>query len=163
MNETAILEAIRNTWLGETIRDISWTFAALEFLHFFGLCLLFGAMLVVDLRLVGALKVGTVKSTLRFTHLAIAGFVINVITGAGFFASNPENYWQNPLFKIKMVLVVLAGLNVIWFELKERQRVEALLEQEPCHLQTRVVAGLSLLLWTAIIVLGRFLPTLGAG
>ena len=163
MNEAAILEAIRNTWLGETIRNVSWTFAMLEFLHFFGLCLLFGAMLLVDLRLVGVLKAGSVKSTLRFTHLAIAGFVINLVTGAGFFASNPINYWQNPLFKIKMLLVVLAGLNVIWFELKERKKVEALAEGDPADLDTRIVAGLSLVLWTLIIILGRFLPTLGAG
>ena len=163
MNETAILEAINNSWLGETVRSISWMFAALEFFHFFGLCLLFGALLLVDLRLIGVLRAGSVKSTLRFTNLAIAGFVINLISGIGFFASNPGNYWGNVLFKIKMILVILAGLNVIWFELMERKKIEALAEGEAPHADTKIVAGLSLLLWTALIVLGRFLPVLGVG
>ena len=163
MNETAILDAIKQSWLGETVSGISWMFGALEFVHFFGLCLLIGSLLLVDLRLIGALKFGSVKSVLRFTNFAIVGFVINLISGAGFFASNPPNYWNNPLFKVKMVLVLLAGANVAWFELVERKKVEALADGEVPALDTRIVACLSLFLWTGVIVLGRFLPTLGAG
>jgi hypothetical protein len=120
-------------------------------------------MILVDLRLLGVLHKGSVKSVLRFTHLAMAGFAINLLSGIGFFISNPENYAQNPLFWAKMTLVLLAGLNVLWFELAERQPLLALPDSAMLPARTRIVAGLSLALWCGIIVLGRLLPLLGIG
>ncbi len=163
MNETVILAAIRASWIGQTVRDISWMFGFLEFTHFVGLCVLFGSLLLVDLRLIGVLKIGNLRSVLKFTNWAIAGFAINLLSGIGFFFSNPVNYYENPLFRAKMVFVLLAGLNVLYFELVERKKIEHLTAGETPAMDTRIVAGLSLFLWTVVIILGRFLPTLGTG
>lgn len=162
MIDPALLKAIHDTWLGETIRSSSLIFPTLETAHFIGLCMLLGAMILVDLRLVGILR-GPAKPVLLFTRLAIVGFTINLLSGVGFFVSNPSNYDANPLFWIKMGLVLLAGLNVAWFELAERREILALPEGAVTPGRVRVVAGLSLGLWTAVIVLGRYLPVLGIG
>ncbi len=160
--DPAILDAIKNLWLGEAIRDSAWLFPTLETFHFIGLCLLLGSMLLVDLRLTGIVK-GPVRPMLLYTRLAIAGFVINLLSGIGFFVSNPANYAANPLFWIKMGLVMLAGLNVAWFELVERREILALAEGAATPARAKFVAGLSLITWFAVIVLGRFLPVLGVG
>jgi hypothetical protein len=163
MFDTSFLKPLHDSAIAETIRFSPWIFPTLETVHFIGLCLLVGAMMVVDLRLLGIIRAGSVKAVLRFTHLAIAGFTINLLSGIGFFVSNPENYAQNPLFWAKMILVLLAGLNVFWFEWAERQPLMALPDSAALPARTRAVAGLSLAFWLAIIVLGRFLPLLGIG
>ena len=163
MFDTSFLKPLHDSAISEAIRFSAWIFPTLETLHFIGLCLLVGALLVVDLRLMGVLQAGPVKSVLRLTHLAIAGFAINLLSGIGFFVSNPENYAQNPLFWAKMFLVLVAGLNVAWFEWAERQPLVALPEGMAIPSSTRLIAGLSLALWTGVIILGRFLPLLGIG
>ena len=158
-----LIKVIHDSWLGEFVRSIYWMFGALETVHFFGLCLLIGAMLLVDLRLMGVIKRGSLREVLQFTHIAIVGFALAFLSGISFFASSPANYNQNPLFWAKMAAVVLAGLNVAWFELVERRKVLDLPDGADPHPDTKLVAGLSLLLWATVIVLGRFLPLLGLG
>jgi hypothetical protein len=144
------------------MRKVMWLFPASETVHFIGLTLLFGALMVVDLRLIGVITL-PIRAALKFTHLAMAGFALNVISGIGCFASNPVNYYENPSFRWKMLLILLAGLNLAWFELVERRKVLSLPEGAATPLDTRVVAGISLLLWTGVIILGRFLPVTATG
>ena len=115
MTEAAILTAIGESWLGRTMHELTWLFGVLETVHFIGLCLLMGAMLLVDLRLLGLMRQAPLRSVLRLLPLAIAGFLANLVSGLGFFASSPEAYWSNPALKLKMVLVLLAGLNALYF------------------------------------------------
>ena len=143
-------------------RDVRWLFAAFETIHFFGLCLLVGSLAIVDLRLLGVLNKGSPKSVLNFTHIAILGFVMNLISGAGCFSSSPSTYWYNPLFRIKLVLILLAGLNVLWFEVVERKKVASLGDAEVAAASTRLVAAASLILWALVICFGRFLPVMAA-
>jgi hypothetical protein len=157
-----ILNWLQASWLGEITRDVVWLFAFFETIHFIGLCILMGAMLLVDLRLLGVLRLGSIRSVLSFTHVAIFGFALNVISGLGFLASAPNVYIDNPIFQAKIILIIVAGLNVLWFEVVERRKILALVEGVDTGADTKLVAGLSLVLWTVIIVLGRFLPTMSA-
>lgn len=161
--DQSIIEAIRATALSQWIRDTWWSFAACETLHFVGLCIFLGAMLIVDLRLIGVLKSGRMTDALRFIHLAIAGFLINLVTGTLMFISNPDNYWSNPMFKLKVALVLIAGLNVIYFETVERKKLQSLPGDAVAHDSVKPVAILSLVLWFSIIVVGRLLPVTGIG
>ena len=163
MFDTSFLKPLHDSAFSDAIRHSAWMFPALETIHFFGLCLLVGALMLVDLRLMGVLQAGSVKAVLRFTHLAIAGFAVNLLSGIGFFVSNPENYAQNPLFWAKMILVLIAGFNVFWFEVAERQAILALPDSATLPVRTRAIATLSVVLWLGVIVLGRFLPLLGIG
>ena len=163
MNESAVLQAIKSWGISAAIRDSSWVFPALETIHFIGLCLFLGAMLVVDLRLIGVLKSGAVRDSVRFTRIAIPAFGLNLVSGFLMAVSNPAIYAYNPMFWLKLTLLVIAGANVVFFELVERRRVIHLAEGEATDGSIKFVAALSLVLWAAIIAVGRLLPVTGIG
>jgi hypothetical protein len=75
------------------------------------------------------------------------------------FCADPYNYWTNSAFHIKVILIVLAGLNLVWFVAVERRRVLALPDGAQAGLGTKISAALSLFLWFAIIIAGRLLPS----
>ena len=158
MSEHAILTWIQDSGLGQYVKTSQYPFSVCESLHFIGLCVLIGAMLVVDLRLLGVLKGISVRATMRLVPVAIAGFAINLVSGIALFSSEPFNYWYNPAFKLKMVLILLAGANALWHEFMCKARVCALGDDAEADTGAKVVAGLSLLLWAGVIVLGRLLP-----
>src|SRR5690349_18815042 len=83
-----------DSWLGNAGRDVFWVFPTAEIFHFFGLCLLMGSMIFVDLRLLGFAKERiSITNVLAFVPAAMIGIVINVLTGIVFLCTYPENYW----------------------------------------------------------------------
>ena len=81
-----ILFRIETSALGQTMRDSVWLFPMAEILHFMGLSLLIGSLLVVDFRLLGFSRNFPVTAVYRFLPLALAGFSINLVTGIMFFS-----------------------------------------------------------------------------
>ena len=156
--EFEILQWFKFAWPGPWVRESNWLFAFGESMHFIGLCLLFGAMIFVDLRLMGFYKQIPVKAVLSLLPFAIMGFVINAASGWLFFTSNPALYYENPAFIAKMILVLLAGLNALAFTIWEHRKVLVLGPGEDAPAAARVLAAASLLLWFAILLLGRWLP-----
>ncbi|MDB5456534.1 MAG: hypothetical protein JWP92_2119 [Caulobacter sp.] len=164
MSEHEILTWIHNTPLGVATRDIIWLFPTFETLHFIGLCILLGAMLIVDLRLLGRFRSIPPAKVLVFSHVAAIGLAINVVSGVGFFAADPFNYWSNPAFQIKALLLVFAFANIAWFELGARKRILALPAGQDTDVVTKVTGAISLTLWFTILIIGRLLPNWeGAG
>lgn len=162
MISDSMYHAIKFSWLGVFMRGEKWAFATGEALHFIGLSLLLGSMLIVDLRLLGFLKAIPYRTAFKFLPIALFGFAINVVTGAMFIATEPRNYGTNPDFWVKMGLVALAGLNALWFTLVEHRRVKHLADDAPTDVPTRVAAFLSLAIWFGVILAGRLLPTFSA-
>jgi len=159
--DQSFLNWLHQSALSQATRDSRWLFGALESAHFLGLTLLVGAMALVDLRLMGVIKHGSGRATLKFTHLAVIGLLLIILSGIGLFSSEPAAYWGNPLFRIKMALVLLAFLNIVWFEMRERRLVADLADGGSPVVSARFVGLLSLTLWLVIIVIGRFLPVKG--
>ena len=145
--------------MGAAVRQSRWMFATGETFHFFGLCLMVGGLMIVDLRLMGYIRRVPMRAALAFLPFVILGFLINLLTGIEFFMTDPFMYWPNPAFKLKMFLVLLAGLNALLFTVTEHRRVLVLGDEEDAGTLTKVTAGLSLGLWLAVILLGRLLPT----
>jgi hypothetical protein len=117
------------------------------------------ALLLVDLRLIGLWRGMRPAGTFPFMRWAVIGFGINAITGFVMFCADPYNYWTNSAFHIKLILIALAGVNLVWFVAVERRRVLALPEGAETGLATKISAALSLVLWFAIIIAGRLLPS----
>jgi hypothetical protein len=164
MNEHDILAWIEQTRLGVATREIPWLFPTFETLHFIGLCILLGAMLIVDLRLLGRFRDVAPANVLRFSHVAAFGLAINLISGIGFFTSDPFTYWSNPAFQIKVLLLIIAFANIAWFELGGRRRILALPVGADTPFGTKIAGAISLALWFTILILGRLLPDYeGAG
>lgn len=156
MNET--LTWMENSWLGQLVNDVAWMFPAMETLHFMGLCVMFGSLMVIDLRLLGVARFIPMGPAMSFIPIAIGAFSVNLLTGIGFFFSNPFRYYPNIAFRIKMLLIILAGLNALWFQFVETPRIKALPPGSPTSLSVKFVAALSLLLWIGVIVMGRMIP-----
>ena len=148
----------RDSWLGVAGRDLFWVFPLAEILHFFGLCLLIGSMLIVDLRLLGFAKRAPLQSVLGFVPWAMIGLVINTATGIVFLCTSPENYWPSTAFRFKLAAIGLGAINALWFKFMEERRVLALPADAVPDARTKCFAMLSLIVWTVVIILGRFLP-----
>jgi len=155
-----ILTWMRDSALAAMIVNNIWVFPTLETLHFIGLILLMGSLVVIDLRFLGMAPRIPLNAVLGFLPLSFLGFVINLATGILFLFSDPYHYYENLSFRLKMLAVLLAGLNAIWFKLS--LNVESLPVESTGNpgMRIRVIAGLSLLLWISVIVFGRMIPYL---
>jgi hypothetical protein len=153
-----ILTWMDNSALSRMILEAAWAFPALETLHFFGLILLIGSIYVVDLRFLGLAKEVPLQAVMRFVPVAAAGFAINLITGIGFLFADPFRYYPNLSFRLKMLLVLLAGLNALWFKYAVHAGL-ARGDRDPDAI-ARLIAAISIILWSAVIVLGRLIPYL---
>src|SRR5205085_11085803 len=91
-----------------------WVWPAAEIFHFIGLTMIFGTVLLVNLRLLGIISHVSFASVYRLLPWGIAGFIINFISGMLFFVAVPDQYTQNSGFVRKMVLMVLAALTMIY-------------------------------------------------
>jgi hypothetical protein len=158
MTEPEVLQWIKDLPIGAAVRQSRWLFGMGETLHFFGLCLMVGGLLIVDLRLLGYIRGIPMRPALAFLPWVILGFAINLATGIEFFMTDPFMYWPNPAFKLKMIMVLLGGLNALLFTVMEHRHVLVMGDDESTSTFTKVTAGLSLGVWFCVILLGRLLP-----
>ena len=156
--ETSVLHWLESSWLGVTTRDVVWMFPTFEILHFMGLCVLIGSVLVMDLRVIGLLRAIPMRQALSFTPVALGAFAVNLASGIGFFCSDPFRYAPNIAFRWKMLLILVAGLNALWFWFSRHGKLARLPDSADADTVSKVIAAVSLLIWFAVIVLGRFMP-----
>jgi hypothetical protein len=159
MSASGLIQWSEASWLGQIARDVFWVFPAAEIVHFIGLCLLIGAMLVIDLRLLGlGRRIVSIDDSLSLIPVAIAGLFLNLGSGVLFLCAHPDNYWPSTAFRLKLLAIALAAGNALWFKFAEAPRVAGASVEFEADRRTKTVAVLSLFVWTAVIVLGRFLP-----
>jgi len=128
-----------------------------EAAHVLCITLVFGTILVVDLRLLGLFdRTRTVTRTahemLRVTWAAFAGAVV---TGALYFTANATTYWFNTAFRFKMLAILAAGINMAVFQLITWRGVAAWDRDAPTPRAARLAGALSILIWIIVITLGR--------
>jgi hypothetical protein len=153
-----VLQMLHDLPLGTIIRNSSWLYTYFLCLHFLGFSLLFGGLMVVDLRVLGFAKRIPLDKCLAFLPWVIIGFCINAFTGLCFFCFQPFQLWANWAFKIKMILVALAGLNALFFTLVEDKKLHAYAaEGKSPDLGMKISAFASLTIWVLVIVAGRLI------
>jgi hypothetical protein len=146
--------ALEASWIGTAVTQSTWAFAALEAAHLLALAMVGGAVLVVDLRLLGfGLHDEPVA---RVAHAArpwlLGGLVAVVLTGIPLLASLAESkYYGNPAFWLKMYF--LAGATVFTLTIKQRVVTGDLAPR--AGLWAKAVAIVSLLLWVGVGIMGR--------
>lgn len=153
-----VLSWFEMTWLGVQMRNYAFMWPTMETLHFIGLCIMFGALTVIDLRVVGFAKFIPMKPAMKFIPIAIAAFIINLLTGIAFFCGDPFRYAPNLAFQWKIGLIIIAGLNALWFWFGEHAKLCRLADGEDADFQAKLIAGLSLAIWVGVIVFGRMIP-----
>lgn len=145
--------------VGSFVTDTRWMWPTCETLHFIGLSLLIGVAFLVDLRVLGVVKGVSFASLHRLLPWAALGFGVNVITGMLFFVGIPGQYIHNTTFYWKMALVMLAGLNAVYFTLLEEPW--ELGPKEDAPLTAKIAAASAMLLWVGVMYCGSMLPFLG--
>ena len=159
-----ILNWMETTWLNELALGPQWSWPIMETLHFTGMCLLFGPIIIMDLRLLGFDRLAIPQAAVhKLVPLTLAGFSINLITGIIFLFGNPYRYAMNISFAIKAVLILLAGANAIYFWKKAMPILHNVGPHEDVPGSIKIVGLSSLLLWTGVLMTGRLIPYLGTG
>ena len=139
------------------LRESLFVWPLLESAHVLVLMLFVGTAAMLDLRLLG-LTFRTVPAsefTSRLLPWTRASFVLMAITGLLLFYSSPVRYYQNIFFRVKVVLLVAAGLNIWWFHSRVHQRVQTWDLTMPPPRAARLAAVLSLAAWMGVVVTGR--------
>lgn len=158
--QSELLESLA-IWLKSTALSAyiagGWTWAICETLHFFGLCLLIGSIGMLDLRLLGVAKKLPVGPIHQLIPWGMFGFALCIISGALFVTGDPDSFLQRDTFQLKMLFVLLAGINVLIFYLFMFREVEALGPGDDAPFRAKAVAATSLFLWFAVIYYGRLL------
>lgn len=152
-----VLAWMRDSFIGEWVRGSSFAFPLLESLHFIGMTLLIGIVGAIDLRVLGVARSVPLAPLHRFLPLAFIGFGLNAISGLCFFCSDPWPYAFNISFRIKMLLILLAGLNALWFRLGVFLSLDSWGPGIEASRLAKVISALSLLLWLSVITAGRYI------
>jgi hypothetical protein len=154
-----LLNLIQHTSLATFVHEGNWGFPLAECLHVLSITIVFGSILMMDLRLVGLASRDSAvtklsKEVLPYTWVA---FGCAVITGAILFISRAEVYWHNPQFELKFLFMALAAANMLVFHFGAFRRVadwDAVLPPPPA---ARLAGALSISLWIAVVFFGRWI------
>jgi len=149
---------LESTFMNELMVNLFWMFPLMETIHFIGLVLLFGALLVVDGRVLGLCRFMNMKAAMAFIPVAIVAFALNLISGIFFVASQPLVYFGNMLFQWKMALIVIAGINALWFWFGEHKELCRLADGQDAPFRAKVIALASIVIWVLVIIGGRMIP-----
>jgi hypothetical protein len=136
-----------------------WLFPNIETLHVLSLAVVFGSVLMVDLRLLGVASRSNAVSKLSvevlpFTWIA---FVAAVITGTLMFISKAHIYFYNLQFQLKFLCIFLAGINMLAFHFGAYRNVLSWDNRLPTPIGAQVAGALSIALWIGVIFFGRWI------
>jgi hypothetical protein len=137
-----------------------WWWAFMMDLHFIGLTLLIGTVGILNLRMLGFAKPLPIAPLHRLMPWALAGFGINTVTGILAFIGMPNYYTFDVAFWLKVLALLLLGLNAAAFYLTDAfNSVQHLGPGEDAPRPAKFFAAASLVLWFAVIALGRYIQS----
>jgi hypothetical protein len=143
--------------MGTAIRESIWVFPIIETVHVLGITLLVGTVAILDLRLLGLALKGEPVSRVASGVLPLtwAGFAVMFVSGFLLFWSEAAKSYGNPAFRLKLLLLLLVGLNPLIFHFTIYRSVSEWNERIVTPPRARLAAILSLTLWSGIICAGR--------
>ena len=150
---------LHETPLAEAVRSSQMLFPWVESVHVLAITLVVGSIAAVDLRLLGLASrsqpiTRQIRDILPLTWIA---FVVAVLTGTTLFASNAIGYAHNGPMQMKMLLLVIAGINMLVFHLVTYRSVGTWDAAPRAPLPVRLAGASSLLLWIGVVVFGRWI------
>jgi hypothetical protein len=151
------LKSLEDSGLASSLRSSLYYFPFLESVHVMALSVVFGTILVVDLRALGLASrqrpFGAMSSELL--RITWGAFAVSVLTGALMFTTNARVYAHNTAFQVKMLLLLCAGINMTAFHLGAGKSVARWNTAPRAPGIGRLTAALSIVLWVGIIFAGR--------
>jgi hypothetical protein len=155
----SLLQQLQDTSLATAIREGAALFPWIESVHVLALTLVVGSIAIVDLRLIGLTwrERGVSDIAAQVLPITWFSFAVAVISGGLLFSSNATVYAANRFFQVKMVLLLLAGLNMAIYHVFSRNMVQQWETTALTPMRARIAGGLSLSFWVAVIAAGRWI------
>lgn len=155
----AFCKWLEATWVGSSVRQSLWLFPAIETVHLLGMALVVATVTAFDLRLLGWAMQRRRVSELAWRLLpwSWVGFAVQVITGGMLFSSEAVHVYANPAFRVKMILIILAGAHALVFHLTIYRDVASWDDSRVLPVGARIAGILSILIWVGVVAAGRFI------
>jgi hypothetical protein len=152
-----LCQLLYDSRIGTAIRESDNAFPIIESVHVLGITLLAGTIAVLDLRMLGVIlrEIPVRRIARAVLPLTWSGFVVMFISGFLLFWSEAAKNYTNPAFRIKLVLLILAGLNPVIFHTGVYRRAHEWELARVAPWRARIAAIVSLTLWSGIIIAGR--------
>lgn len=157
MDLNSFLQALEATPGSAFIRESIIVYPLIETTHVLTLTLFLGLIALLDLRLLGVGLRGVPVSQVagRLLPWALLGFAIMAVSGLLLFYSGPVKAGANIFFRIKVIMIMLTGVNALLFHLTVHKRV-AIWDNDPVPPPRARMAGIaSLVLWSGVVICGR--------
>jgi hypothetical protein len=155
-----VLAWLEGSALGVFMRDSGpWTYAVVNVVHILGVATLFGAVLVLDLRLMGAWRGASLAAiTTVAAPIAMAGFALAAASGICLLASNAVAYQDNPFLLVKFLAIGFGFVNALVLRRTTAWKAHATdALSRPDERRLAVMGGLSLASWLTAVTAGRML------
>jgi hypothetical protein len=148
---------LEHTGIANAIRTTPWMYPTFETLHYVGLSLLVGGIMLIDLRVLGVARQLPLKSMIGLLPFVWVGFIINATTGTLLFIYGATSFGTNNAFFLKMAFMVVAGLNALAFDLAVRRSGSDWVGADRPPSYVKVFATLSFVLWLGVVTAGRWM------
>jgi hypothetical protein len=149
------------SWLQATpfataVADTLWAYPVLETMHTLGMAMLIGALGLINLRVLGFKPELPLVGTQTLLPLAWLGFTFNAISGTALFTSDAIYFFSSYTFRIKLLLIVLGGVNAAVLG-RRIFREPAAGGGRAASTGAKWLAAASLVFWFGAIVAGRLI------
>jgi hypothetical protein len=155
------IAGIESLPLAVAMRQWLWLYPSVEIVHIIGFVTLVGSVAVFDLRVLGLSKRIPVSALARHTlPWSLGALLLVVPTGLMMFTAHAADFVSNRAFVLKMMLLMTAGANAVWFHLGPYRSVARWETGVPAPAAAKLSAALSLAIWFSVISCGRLLAYL---
>ncbi len=159
MSTPSIVKVLEGSAPAEWMRVSLMSMPVVEAVHVLTAAVVFGTILIVDLRLLGFPNVR--RSFTRIEHEVLrftwGAFILSVITGTLMFAANATTYYGNTAFRLKMLALLLAGVNMAVFELVTKRGVATWDKDVVPAPAARFAGAASIAIWLAVLFIARWI------
>jgi hypothetical protein len=152
----ALMNWLEHTELSKAIAESEWAFPALEVVHIFAISMVFGTIAIIDLRLLGLASTKRPYSEMARELLpwTWGAFVLAMLFGGLLLLSRPVGYFENADFRLKFVVMAVAGINMLVFQFVTSKNL-ATWDRGETPVAGKLAGALSLACWIGIIYLAR--------
>jgi Family of unknown function (DUF6644) len=153
-----VLKGIEKGVVGHWVAESAWAFNATLMLHMIAVAMVFGLIAIVDLRLIGLTSRKTAitelcRDVIPWTWVA---FAISAVTGCIIFTGQAVKYFDNYAFRMKFLVMVLAGINMLVFQFIIFRNVATWDREAPAPLAAKLAGLISLICWIVVVAFGRW-------
>lgn len=151
------LHSLQDSQIATFIAESTWAFPAIETIHVFAICTVFGTIAIVDLRLLGLASANRPYTQLSREILpwTWGAFVVAAIFGTLLIITRPLAYFENHEFRVKFVFMALAGINMLVFQSITARSISQW-DRGKTPLAGKIAGGLSLVCWIAVVYYARW-------